>query len=273
MSTDPHAALALDWLGLCRRAGRRARALLESHPDHTATAGPGAGGDITLAIDRAVEDVVFDELDALEVGLHVVSEERGEVPLRGGGPVHVVIDPIDGSRNAGRGMPSFALSIAIAGGPTMGEVDLGYVLDLGHGEEWSARKGRGSFLDGERLRDRGREARLDVIGIEAAHPRLVARHAAALEATDATRLRGLGSIALSLCYVAAGRFDAAVTLAPTRSVDCAAGQLIVLEAGGAVAFPEAGADPATAPLGLAMRSRVIAAAAPSAVERLLPVGA
>ena len=112
-----------------------------------------------------------------------------------------------------------------------------------------------------------------MIGIESAHPRLVAAARGRARATGATRLRGLGSIALSLCYVAAGRFDAAVTLAPTRSVDCAAGQLIVLEAGGAVAFPEAGADPATAPLGLAMRSRVMAAAAPGAVEQLLPVGA
>ena len=101
----------------------------------------------------------------------------------------------------------------------------------------------------------------------------MARHAAALERTGATRLRGLGSIALTLCHVAAGRFDAAATLAPTRSVDCAAGQLIVREAGGAVAFPEAGADPREAPLGLAMRSRVLAATSADLLEPLLPVGA
>jgi myo-inositol-1(or 4)-monophosphatase len=273
VSADAQAVLALDWLRLCRRCGARARDVLAHHPDPAALAGPSAGGDTALAIDRAVEDGCFEELGALGVGLQVISEERGEVALGAGGDVHVVIDPIDGSRNASRGMPAFALSIAVASGPTMGDVELGFVLDLGHGEEWRARRGGGSFLDGARLPPRARDGRMEVLGIESAHPRLVARHAAALEATGAARLRGLGSVALSLCHVAAGRFDAAATLAPTRSVDCAAAQLIVREAGGAVAFPEAGGDPAATPLSLDMRSRVLAAVAPDDLTLLAAVGA
>ena len=105
------------------------------------------------------------------------------------------------------------------------------------------------------------------------HPALVAKHADALTATGAARLRALGSIALGLCYVAAGRFDGLVSLGNTRSVDCAAGQLIVREAGGAVAFPEAGADPLAAALDLEMRSRIVAAASSELTERLLPIGA
>ena len=73
--------------------------------------------------------------------------------------------------------------------------------------------------------------------------------------------------------MAAGRFDGMVTLGDARSVDCAAGQLIVREAGGAVAFPESGEDALGAPLALEMRSRVVAAATPALMDRLLPIGA
>lgn len=112
-----------------------------------------------------------------------------------------------------------------------------------------------------------------MVGLETVHPTLIERYADALTATGASRLRGIGSIALSLCYVAAGRFDGMLTLGDTRSVDCAAGQLIVREAGGAVAFPEAGEDPLDAALDLGVRYRVFAAATPALLERLLEIGA
>ncbi len=267
------AAEAIDWPGLFRRAGAGAQRALERSPDLTATAGPGAGGDVSLAIDRAVEDVVFAELEALGTGLTAISEERGEVHLRGGGPVHVVIDPIDGSRNAARGSKTFSLSIAVADGPRMRHVRHAFVRDLGGGEEFSAQRGRGARLDGHPLPRHPARETLEIVGIESAHPRLVAAHSAALVDSGAKRVRGLGSVALSLCQVAAGRFDGAVCLAPTRSVDCAAGQLIVLEAGGAVAFPEAEGGPDDAALSLDMRSRVVAVGQPSLLGRLAPVGA
>ena len=80
--------------------------------------------------------------------------------------------------------------------------------------------------------------------------------AEALAATGAARLRALGSVALSLCWVAAGRFDALVTLAACRSVDAAAGQLIVREAGGASRCPDAAGDVDRPSLDLEMRTRV-----------------
>jgi myo-inositol-1(or 4)-monophosphatase len=81
----------------------------------------------------------------------------------------------------------------------------------------------------------------------------------------ARRLRTFGSVALSLCLVADGRLDAMLTLREVRSVDVAAGQLIVREAGGAVAFPEAGPG---APLALDMRTRVTAASTQALAKRL-----
>jgi myo-inositol-1(or 4)-monophosphatase len=80
----------------------------------------------------------------------------------------------------------------------------------------------------------------------------------------------IGSIALSLCVVASARFDGMLCLRPSRSVDAAAGQLIVREAGGAVAFPDAGAaGPLSAGLGLDMRSRVFAGATDRILQGLL----
>jgi myo-inositol-1(or 4)-monophosphatase len=101
----------------------------------------------------------------------------------------------------------------------------------------------------------------------------VVKSAEAIAATGAQRLRALGSFALALCWVAAARYDALATLSSSRSVDFAAGQLIVTEAGGVVAMPDAGGEVATTSLDLATRTRVLAAANPAMLERLLPIGA
>ena len=96
--------------------------------------------------------------------------------------------------------------------------------------------------------------------------RRAATAAETLAATGAHRLRMIGSIALSLCYVGAMRFDAMLSLRPCRSVDAAAAQLVVREAGGVVAFPDAG--DLAAPLDLDMRSRVLAAPTPELLETI-----
>jgi myo-inositol-1(or 4)-monophosphatase len=272
----PDAALAVDWLTVCRRAARGAHAVLERYPlyaDRAVTAGMGIGGDLALVIDRVVEDAVFHELEALHLPLTAISEERGEVLIGGGGPTLVVIDPIDGSRNAKRGLELYALSIAVASGPTMGDVEFGYVHDFNRDEDWWAYRGDGAYLAGRPLPALREHDELELVGLETIHPGLVANHSEAIAATGIARLRAIGSIALSLCYVAAGRLDGLVCLGATRSVDCAAGQLIVRETGGVVDFPEAGDDPLLASLAVTMRSRVVAAAGPAQLERLLPVGA
>ena len=81
---------------------------------------------------------------------------------------------------------------------------------------------------------------LEVLGLETARPALVAGAAEAIAGLEARRLRVLGSVAAAMCLVAAGRLDAMVTLRDVRSVDVAAAQLIVAEAGGAVALPGRG---------------------------------
>ena len=259
----PEAAADDDWLGFARRAAERARRAVEGFPelrDRARRTGRGRGGDMTLAIDRAAEDAVFAELEALGVGLRAISEERGHVDLAGGGPVRVVIDPIDGSLNAKRQLPLYSISLAVADGETMADVEFAYVAELDGAEEWWARRGEGAFFCGEPLPPLGAGAELEILGVESAHPGLVAAGADALAGTEAHRLRMIGSIALSLCYVASTRFDGMLSLRAARSVDAAAGQLIVREAGGSVAFLDESRDLDGVSLRLKMRSRVAAGA-------------
>ena len=150
-------APAPDWLGAARAATREIEAILgrstttEQRARETGTRGQ--GGDRTLEIDAAAEAAVFAQLDALAGAgrrFTVFSEERGRVDFDGdpARPVLVVVDPLDGSRNAKRGLSHHALSIAVAEGRTMGDVVFGYVFDFGPGEEWTARRGGGAALNG-----------------------------------------------------------------------------------------------------------------------------
>ena len=188
----------------------------------------------------------------------MVSEEAGELSFNGGGALRVVIDPIDGSVNAKRGIPFFSVSIAVADGPAMGDVFFGYVYDFGAREEWTARRGAGAFLDGERLGAVAPKDEIEILSFEATLTSSVAEKAAAMVGI-AYRLRIMGSLALSLCHLAAGRVDAVCSLKAARSVDIAAAQLLVRERGLAIDLPEAPPFGA-APLDVEGRSRVVAAA-------------
>ena len=230
-----------DWPVICRRIVAAQRAIFAATPsseERTVYDGVGEGGDHTLVIDRRCEDAVFAELELLAAegaSFVAVSEERGEVPFGGGGEARVVIDPIDGSLNARRTIPSHSLSIAIASGPSMADVELGFVHDFGADEEFLAVRGEGARLGGAPARVAAEAEKLEVVGLESAEPRWTQPALAALEGR-VYRLRVVGSIAITAAYVGAGRFDAMLSLRPCRSVDAAAAQLIVREAGGAVAF-------------------------------------
>jgi myo-inositol-1(or 4)-monophosphatase len=275
--TSTRSALDADWLGACRRAVTGLQQLLAAAPSTVEraveTGTRGSGGDRTLVIDRSAESVVLAELDAIRAegyGFVALSEERGAVDY-GDPSVRVIIDPIDGSLNAKRRISHYALSVAVASGETMNDVVFGFVYDFGPSEEWWARRGEGAWLDGNRLdpslgERRSRDGRLEVLGIESADPRWVAASIDSLvESTH--RLRALGTIASSLCQVAAARFDGMVSLRRCRGVDAAAGQLIVREAGGVVSFP-ACQDPLGAPLNAAPSSPVVAARTLQALHEL-----
>ena len=227
---------------------------LPARSDREPVVGAGMGGDDTTAIDAAVERAVVARLDADGGGFTLVSEELG---VRPGGETWVVLDPIDGSINAKRGLPFFSLSVAVAEGPTMGDVTFGYVYDFGSGEEWTAERGRGARLNGEPLRGEPPKDRIEILALEATRTDLVAGHTPSL-VDFVHRLRIFGSLAISLCHLADGRVDAVCSLKAARAVDIAAAQLLVRERGYAIDLPEAPPFEA-APLDLEGRSRVVAA--------------
>ena len=205
----------------------------------TEYAGRGEGGDRSLVIDRDAERIVFDELEALHqagASFTAISEEHGEEVFGdGSAPDRVIIDPIDGSLNARRTLPSFALSLAVATDETMAGVTFGFVHDFGAGEEFAAEHGQGARLDGEPLLALGPGYGLELVGLEATKPELILPIVAGLQG-KAYRCRGVGSLAITLSYVAAGRFDGMLSARLCRSVDVAAAQLIAREAGASVRF-------------------------------------
>ncbi len=275
--TSTRSALDADWLAACRRVVSGLEHVFSERPTTIQraieTGSRGSGGDRTLVIDQSAEDLVLAELDRLKAEGHrfvALSEERGAIDY-GDPEIRVIIDPIDGSLNAKRGISNYALSLAVADGPTMADVAFAFVHDFGPSEEWWARRGAGAWLDGERLDSslqerRDHDGRLEVLGIESADPRWVAASIDSL-VDAAYRLRALGTIAVSLCQVAAARFDGMVSLKRSRGVDAAAGQLIVREGGGVVSFPRCD-DPLAAPLDAAPRSPVIAARSTETLHQL-----
>jgi myo-inositol-1(or 4)-monophosphatase len=265
--------LDVDWLAVCRSARAKLRVAVDRHPstpERAVGTGRGAGGDETLVIDGDAEAAVLDELEQLHARgyqFSAISEERGEVVYGdGASPVRVVIDPIDGSLNAKRLIPSYALSIAVSPGPTMEDVEFGFVHDFGTGEEYVARLAEGATVNGEPLDAENPGRGLEVVGFESAKPEWIAPVAAQLEG-KVFRLRILGSIALSLCYLAAARFDGMLTANTCRSVDAAAAQLIAREGGAFVSV--LGHGGLEAPLDLGQRFRIAAARTPEALETLV----
>jgi myo-inositol-1(or 4)-monophosphatase len=250
------------WTAACRRAVEVQRRIFEEHrtiAERTQFEEVGAGGDRTLAIDRLCEDAIFAELEALHSEGHdftAVSEERGSVTFGSGdSTLRVVIDPIDGSLNARRTIPLHSVSVAVADGGSMDDVTWGYVYEFGASEEFVASIDGDALLNGRPLEVPAGDG-LEVIALEATKPERVLKAAELLQGR-AYRIRVPGSIAVALCYVAAGRYDGMLTTRNARSVDAAAGQLVARCAGAALEF--AGGELGDATLDLDARYDVAAA--------------
>jgi myo-inositol-1(or 4)-monophosphatase len=266
-------ALEADWLGACRNAVGTLEQMFSRHPsteERAVGTGRGAGGDTTLIVDAQAEEGIFAELERLHAQGHeftAVSEERGEVSFGDGtSSVRVSIDPIDGSLNAKRLIPAYSISVAVAGGETMEDVDFAYVYDFGAREEFVARLGKGATVNGEPLDPDALGHELEVVGFESARPEWILPVASQLEG-KLYRMRIVGSIAISLCWVASTRFDGMLTANTCRSFDAAAGQLIAREAGAFVSV--LGHGGIEAPLDLATRFRMAAARTPEGLETLV----
>jgi myo-inositol-1(or 4)-monophosphatase len=230
------------WLRCCRAmvaAGRQATIPLVGTEAGRLVLGRGGGGDETMELDRAAEAAMLEELARLAPHPHtVISEELG---LRQAtGPWRVVVDPVDGSLNAKRGLDPFAGVVAIADGPTLADVKLGYVESYTRGDAYLAVRGAGCAAT-RGLQPLVTDGRVELILLEAGRPD---RHPfdfasvaslAGPGAVTGVRVRQLGSLALAIAQVATGVADILVTPVPTRAVDVAAPLLMVRESGGGAA--------------------------------------
>jgi len=217
-----------------------ARAVASFGGDPGAVAGTGASGAPTQAIDKVAEDAVLRHLDETGSDLNVLSEEAGFVDR--GGERTLVVDPVDGTYNAVRGIPFYATSLAV-GNDRLSTVTHALVRHLPHGDTYYAEMGGGAFRNGGRVRTRPFEEKDSFFSVYLGH---MARPESYDVARAARRVRSLGSAALDLCAVACGATDlyymSAREEARLRVIDIAAGVLLVREAGGFVESPEDGRE-------------------------------
>ena len=233
--------------------------------------GMGADGTPTQRIDLVAEQTAFQFLKSRDLPYTVVSEEAGRV--EGPGEWTLVLDPVDGTHNAVRGLPAYSVSVAACPTAPSGAVErlaameAGLVRDLVTGHTYYAERGKGATLDGRRIRARRPLARDDTVfdvylGTNA-HPDAVR------VASRGRRVRNLGAASLDLCLVAKGAVDlyylhSAEVGHELRAMDIAAGALIVREAGGQVV--DLRGDPLDMPVDPKARTNLLAYGDPHVLE-------
>lgn len=203
--------------------------------------------DFVSSADLAAEKTIRAELSKARPDFGWLMEESGK-----GGPADArsrwIVDPLDGTTNFLHGVPHWAISIAAE---TDGAVVAGVIYDPVKDELFWAERGQGAFMNSKRLRVSGRRS-LDVALIATGMPfkghKSGPHYAAELDLVmgEVAGVRRFGSAALDLAYVAAGRYDGfwEYGLSPW---DCAAGVIIVTEAGGFVREVDGGTNPIFGP--------------------------
>lgn len=194
--------------------------------------GKGAAGDKTFPIDKKAEDIVIKCLEEMKMPITVISEEVGYKDLYGGSSLKVLLDPIDGSKNAITGIPLYCTSVAIVNGETIGDVFMAMVVNLLTGDCFIAEKGKGTFFNGMPVKAQA-DDKFYLITYEAQNPSIdIPKIMKLLSAFRRTRC--FGSIAIDMAYTAYGSVSIFVTPSPSRTFDFAGGWLLIKEAGGIV---------------------------------------
>ena len=269
----PPQAVELAWLACLwdmAEAGEAAAAPLAGTAAGRAALGRGGGGDITVEIDRAAEEAMLSVLTAqAPEEFYLVSEEAGETgPPDGSAPWRVLVDPVDGSLNAKRGLAPYCAALGVADGHTLGDVRIGVVADYSSGARYAALRGAGA-VSNRNIEGYSSAGTVELILTEMGRPECAVfsfRQMGVLAgwATDVGwdtrpggmqdyRVRQIGSLALSLCHTAFAIADVVLCPAPSRSVDIAAGLLMLREQGGDAASLD-GQDLWAQPLDLQRRT-------------------
>jgi len=194
--------------------------------------GRGAGGDMSRRIDLVAEKTVIDLLRKRRINATIIGEECGRIEGKSG---YIVMDAIDGTTNAVRGIPFYCCSLAFATDFRLSNVTDAAIIDLARGDLYYASKGRGAFLNGRKIVTKKDSPPDPTIGVNVSgvKPSVVERLAPIIEAADHTRQ--FGANALEMCFLARGLLDAYIDLrGKIRPTDIAAGYLIAKEAGAKV---------------------------------------
>ena len=204
----------------------------------------GADGTPTKLIDLVAEDKVVEILEEAQRPVTLISEEIGEYKI-GKGPSEAVfvVDPLDGTRNALKNIPAYGISIAIADGQLnssktsdklkMGDIELGFVKNFANNDIYHAQKGAGAWLNKKKINPSNKQDISDS-SIGAYIYRADMSKIDKLCKTVRS-MRILGSVAIELCYVADGTYDAFLDIMGNlRIVDISAAKLIIEEANGLI---------------------------------------
>lgn len=195
--------------------------------------GRGAGGDISRNIDIIAEKTVLDYLKEINFDCIVLGEECGRVELSKQSKGFIVMDAIDGSANAVRGVPFFCSSLAFAKDDKLSSITDGVITDLSNGDMYWASKGKGAFLNKLRIKVHDADPIYKIIGINTsgATYELMKRLHPIFEQHN--HIRHFGANALEMALFARGLLDIFIDLRDKiRVQDIAAGYVIVKEAGG-----------------------------------------
>jgi myo-inositol-1(or 4)-monophosphatase len=189
--------------------------------------------DLVTEVDHASEEFLIDEISQLFPGHSFLAEESG---ASAGQTEHLwIIDPLDGTVNYAHGIPLFCVSIAYS---CCGQVTLGTVYDPLRDEMFSAERGRGARINGRLLKASSTAELIKSLLVtgfayDIGHAQQDNLDNFIKFSKISQGVRRLGSAALDLCYIAAGRFDGYWELA-IKPWDIAAGGLIAAEAGALV---------------------------------------
>lgn len=224
----PNSERVRDWLlDLSDRVNNVTRAAL-SKPGAGRVVQQGAYGVPTVSADQEAEKAIIDALPDAPLPLNLFSEEAGWVKTKGA-KWTLIADPIDGTRNAVRGIPFFCTCLAIAK-TGLSDLEIGLVRDATTNQAYLATKGHGAYLDGEQLKIRPFDDTQIIVAAALDYERELA-----IKWKPQIHFRDMGSSALELCLVASGGLDLFLSTKPyLRVVDVASATLILREAGGEV---------------------------------------
>jgi len=231
--------------------------------------GRGAGGDISRNIDITAENTVLNYLKEINFECVILGEECGRVELSDNPKGFVIMDAIDGSANAVRGVPFFCSSLAFATENRLSSITDGVITNLSTGEMYWASKGKGSFLDGKQISVHKKTPLYKIVGVNTSGASQEIMKKLQIIFENHNHTRHFGANALEMAMFAQGLMDIFIDLRKKiRIQDVAAGYIIVKESGGLLLDEEF--NPLDSDLSYETRISFVAAANQQILDEMFP---